>query len=599
MRNEKYSNNVKPQYEGEALDMDFINKEHLYTNGGLLINGKSGFKYADIIIGCHEEYYHAVFLKWKNFFTIMMDDYQTIPTIEIATKVLTLLLKADMAGPSSEKPDKDKIKQLLDSLNHKQKFYKVDNYIVRIGENSVQYKKALFLLNSTIPLININACITNIGTTIQAVVSDENRSKINKYDQLFFISIDGEKVFRELMCITAHPDDNTVILDLVTEHEYYMKHSQMGESKFVGNTLWAMQIMDYTLNWGRDIPIEMRYEDHSINVSKKRFFFLFSMRGIKIQKDVRFGLVTLSNESGIAPDRKKEFDLLLSESNDCYAQIAVVNNSLRQAVEEALNMIDKVIMLLHVILLDDSPHSFFDTKDKYKFWNIETLNASFSINEHFYVEDVIDAQQYAILNRKNSTIVQPVLVDEQFIELLNKDNILEDFFYLTHNKEADDMMQAIVWLNASRKAADKKEKIISLYNSVEFLVSGEKGKTLSQELESNYKEEYTSSIKAIKEVIELIENKKLRERINGVVTSSFEGNSSVQSKLEALIERLHITFETLDWELFDKLKENRQKLIHNKKIIAPITNQELSELFHLFSKIIIYKIIAISKGGLQ
>lgn len=91
-------------------------------------------------------------------------------------------------------------------------------------------------------------------------------------------------------------------------------------------------------------------------------------------------------------------------------------------------------MLLHVILLDDSPHSFFDTKDKYKFWNIETLNASFSINEHFYVEDVIDAQQYAILNRKNSTIVQPVLVDEQFIELLNKDNILKTSSILTHNK---------------------------------------------------------------------------------------------------------------------------------------------------------------------
>lgn len=230
--------------------MDFIKKEHLNTNGGLLINCKNGFKYADIIIGYRKDYYHAVFLKLQNFFTILMDDYQTIPTIEIATKVLTLLLEVDMTGPSSEKPDKEKIKQLLDSLNGNQKYYKVGNYIVRIGKNSVPYKKALFLLNSAIPLLNINACITNKDTTIQAVVSDENRSKINKYDKLFFISVDGEMIFSELLCITAHPDNDTVILDLVTEHEYYMKHSQMGELKFSGNKLWAMQIMDYTLNWG-------------------------------------------------------------------------------------------------------------------------------------------------------------------------------------------------------------------------------------------------------------------------------------------------------------------------------------------------------------
>lgn len=36
--------------------MDFVEKENLYTNGGLLINGKSGFKYADIIVGRRDEY---------------------------------------------------------------------------------------------------------------------------------------------------------------------------------------------------------------------------------------------------------------------------------------------------------------------------------------------------------------------------------------------------------------------------------------------------------------------------------------------------------------------------------------------------------------
>ena len=62
-----------------------------------------------------------------------------------------------------------------------------------------------------------------------------------------------------------------------------------------------------------------------------------------------------------------------------------------------------------------------------------------------------------------------------------------------------------------------------------------------------------------------VENEKLRERISGAIKASFDGKSSVQSKLETLIARLGVKFEDRDWELFDKLKKNRQKLIHNKK----------------------------------
>ena len=229
------------------------------------------------------------------------------------------------------------------------------------------------------------------------------------------------------------------------------------------------------------------------------------------------------------------------------------------------------------------------------------LSSSLTVDEHFYVEDVVSAQQYAMLNRKNCLITQPIIVDEEFSNLLNKDNVLEDFFYLDKskdkNKKAEDLLQAIVWLNASLKTENYKEKVISLYNCLEFLVTGEKGKLLSQELHLTYGAEYDVSIEEIRRVVSKIKNEELRERISGVIKSSFEGNSSLQSKLEALIERLPITFESRDWALFNKLKQNRQRLIHNKKISAPITKQELNELFHLFSKVIIYRIIDVSNGG--
>lgn len=51
-----------------------------------------------------------------------------------------------------------------------------------------------------------------------------------------------------------------------------------------------------------------------------------------------------------------------------------------------------------------------------------------------------------------------------------------------------------------------------------------------------------------------------------------------------------------EWDLFDKLKKNRQKLIHNKRISSPISNQELNELYHIFSKLIVHKINSLTNG---
>lgn len=577
--------------------MDFIEKEYLYTNGAIQVNGKKGFKYADIIIGCGEDYYHAVFFKLQNYFTIMMDDYSTVPTMEIASKVLTILCEADITGPDSAQIDKNRIKQLMEKLNSNEKYYKAGNFILRISDVPSPCKKAAFILNATIKIAEISACITSMSTSLEVFINSENKHNLEKYDKLFSVSVDEETVFRDLMCVRAYPDNDSVVLNFVTEQEYYMRHSQMNGVRIVGNSFWTMQVMEYTLNMGRDIPIEMRYNEHSLNVGKRRFFFIFSIKGLRIQNDVRFGLVTLSNESGINSDRESELNSIISEGHDCYAQIAVVNDSLRLAVEEAASMIDKAITLLQIILLDDSSRSFFGTKDIYKIWNVEILDVSLSVNDHFYVEDVITNQQYAILNRKSSTVVQPIMINEEFSTLLNKDNILEDFFYLAQNKAADDLLQAIIWLNKSRKSSDKKEKVISLYNCVEFLVTGERGSPLSQELSMLYGYEYDASISAIRKSVDEIQNEQLRERINGVINSSFDSNSSVHSKLQSLIESLPITFNDAEWDLFNKLKKNRQKLIHNKKNTVPITNQELNELFHLFSKLIIYKIIKLSNGG--
>ena len=82
--------------------------------------------------------------------------------------------------------------------------------------------------------------------------------------------------------------------------------------------------------------------------------------------------------------------------------------------------------------------------------------------------------------------------------------------------------------------------------------------------------------------------------MSGAINSTFSGNSSVKSKLETLVKKIGLQLLEKDWALFDKLKNNRQKLIHNKKVQDEITNQELDELYHLISKIIINNIVFVT-----
>ena len=119
-------------------------------------------------------------------------------------------------------------------MNPDKNYYKIGNFIVRTGEKNIPYKKTEFLLNSMIPLANVNACITNIGMRLQVTINNENKEKLDKYDRVFFVSVDGEVVFKELMCLKAFPDIDNVVLDLVSEHEYFMKHSQMNGMKLQG-----------------------------------------------------------------------------------------------------------------------------------------------------------------------------------------------------------------------------------------------------------------------------------------------------------------------------------------------------------------------------
>ena len=384
--------------------------------------------------------------------------------------------------------------------------------------------------------------------------------------------------------------NDIVELSFSTEHEHYLMSTIMQKTLLGGSVFWAFEITKHLTNLERDIPIEMKIA--GVKPQSCRLFFVFAIYGLSIQYDLRFGLVTFSNDSGIDNERTLKFLELTTLKPDCYAQVTIFENDINKAIINAKKSIKKAIELLQIVMLDDSTTFFFETQSNItENWDQSQLTTRLDIADYFYVEDVENNINYAIVPGKQTETKTSVQISNNLFDLLNNENIIENFFYL-EDKKNDDLLQSIFLLNQSYIVKDKKQRIICLYNSIEFLVTGESGHKLSEEL-SSYNE-YQQVMTCIGKVVEGIKNEELRNRMSGAINSTFSGNSSVKSKLETLVKKIGLQLLEKDWALFDKLKNNRQKLIHNKKVQDEITNQELDELYHLISKIIINNIVFVT-----
>ena len=571
--------------------MGFEEEESLHLMPQFSLNGKKYHKFADLFVYNNGSFYHIVFVKIANYFTLLLSDYKTRLTFELLLTSLKILKDVDYGSvPSTEAPNNDALNELYNSLDPNVSSYKVKNYIVNTNKDVPCAKEKNFFVNGNIPVISAKVLITNMDTNFDVIIDKLTLKQIAGYDRYFSFYVEDEKCYSDLLCLESSEVDGKIHLLLVSEHQYHLRTSVMDKTILSGNQLWIFQMMEYIINADRDIKMPIMYGDKELPKQLKRYFFVFSINGIKFKDDVRFGMVTFSNESGIDTKNEDMFNNALDRPSDCYAQVVVIKETLSEAINEAVKLVIKVLNILKVIILDDTPLQFFGLSTNTNHWNYEVLHTTLSFDQHFYVEDVIDNKNNAVMSYKHTQKEKTFIPSVETEILLNNDNLLETYFYSESSKVKEDLLQAIFWLNTSYNNTDKKIKIIALYNSVEFLVSGQKGKTLDEELKKEYKREYEELIDYIKKKICETKNEALCKRISGAISNTFEGTSSVKSKLEMLVEDLGISLSMEEWNLFDKLKKNRHNLIHNKNIKAVITAHDLQELYHLFSKLIIHKI---------
>lgn len=566
-------------------EFDFIRDEGLYTSGPFSYNGYSYIKYVDFIIYENGEFCHFILI--KDNVNFIFKEYKTMKDIPFAfaKKVLKLAQKVDYSSYSIlAKPDVNCFERLYELINTKDTHYQEENIILDLSDNQPNKKSIEFSINNNVPITQMDVVITNLQTSITANVTKSSYAQIRNLDKIFCIQANSKAAFINLLCEEAiFLNSNFVSLMFSTEQEVYLKSTIMQKTILGGETFWAFEIVKHLTNLDRDIPIEMSIS--SLKPQNCRLFFVFAIYGLSIKYDLHFGLVTFTNDSGMDSDRTNKFLDLTALKPDCYAQVTIFGSNISDAIISAKKSIRKAIELLQIVMLDDSTTFFFETqRDNAVNWNKSQLTTRLNIADYFYVEDVENNINYAIVPGKQTKTKTAVLMPDTLFELLNDENVIEEFFYL-ENKKNDDLLQSIYLLNQSYKEKDKKQRIICLYNSIEFLVTEESGHKLSEEL-SIY-DEYEHVMTCIKKVVEDIKNEEFRKRIVGAINSTFSGNSSVKSKLETLIKKIGLKLTEKDWVLFDKLKNNRQKLIHNKKLQNEITNQELDELYHLISKIII------------
>lgn len=573
------------------VKMNFAEKENLYNSNQFVLNGMNCFKYVDLLLYENNDLYHIVLIKQANFFTLIMGDLKTFPDYDLSKKALNMLTEVDFSSFSSvEKPKNEIFNKLLKVLKKDTFYYKNENYVLKLNKNPVNPVSYKFQLNGTVKIETANIAITNLEHTFKISIDNAELDKITGYQQLFYLSVDDEPQFNELLCLNSKSSDRITTLQLVSEQSYYLKHTTVEKSSIKGNVFWAIQLMRYSTNIGRDVPIKIEMEGmHDV---LKRYFFVFPIKGIKLKTDMRFGMISFSCDSGIDVGREQDLKEILKNDIDCFAQIVIVQVSPQTAINDAFKLLRKTINILKILLLDDSPFLLFNNKKKTpNSWDINLVERNVEIGSHFYIEDVIQENANAILSYEHTQNVNKIIPNETLIEEINNNNLLEEYFYSSETTEKESILQAIFWLNESFEKLDKKERVISLYNSIEFLVQKEKGVSLDEEFAERY-DEYKGVKESLIQVTSDIKNVELKNRMSGLILKCFQGDTSVKTKFDILTKRLSIPLTEKEWDLYDILKNNRHALIHNKKNKKEISNKELDVLYHLISKVIITKIIS-------
>jgi hypothetical protein len=320
---------------------------------------------------------------------------------------------------------------------------------------------------------------------------------------------------------------------------------------------------------------------------QKWFTIVTPVKGLQLSQEFGIGCVEFCSKENKEIKRVIDFDKRFNEYIT-FTLVHINSEKMFSAYFAAKRQVEQAIDLIVNILKDDCIYSLHSLGGSLCERNIELYEKKVVLSTLTYIES---PQTNAKISCDLAEIDESadLLIDKQFldqkIELENIEMLLIKANG-TNNKDITPLFNSLKWIRKAWDTADFEDKIISAVIALEFIVSKEENVAL---MEKPVREKCADLIEQVISEFDIDTDKneylrRIKETFNRAVTET-----PFRVKLENLIRRLNIPITNHEMELIEKVRKQRNNLVHGRNDMF-LPTDDIYILCEAISKIAFYKL---------
>ena len=216
--------------------------------------------------------------------------------------------------------------------------------------------------------------------------------------------------------------------------------------------------------------------------------------------------------------------------------------------------------------------------------------------------DAVGTESFILNNLDTVNVHEKLEVGMPFMTRLNEVENIQVLLQKPLEKRSDQergIVYALHWLRRAWDVDNQEDKLIYLWNAIEFIVAGAKLPRLFKngELESIKKSiehiDFTQLISSVEEDNAVLKTRRIQEVVDNVIKQL--NDPPLMMKLSSLRDKANTNIKVIDknavsindneWEVIEKSRRKRNELIHGKSAIN-FDEEEANKLAYIVGKII-------------
>lgn len=320
----------------------------------------------------------------------------------------------------------------------------------------------------------------------------------------------------------------------------------------------------------------------SPNFNERYFTIICPVLNLNIPNSFSIGDVNFYNSEQSEDDKFIEnskhgkVDYGWSIKNNVRAKTIIKAKSFFEAIQIGFSKISRTVDFIRLRVDISFP---FQSRDKLNLlpFNFQKQYSRFELTTQVYCRD--NSAKHALITDMNISIGHPLIFlydpDEYFVEFYEKfKNILSKSPLALTKKELG-IISALHWLSLAINTTNRLDKLLYLWNSLEFIVSESK---TEKKFNENDKEAIRNKIKELvlnAEQLKIIEDK--IQRLN---------ESPLMVRLQNELYRNNIDLSPNELEILKKMRKFRNFAIHGKTI-NEINNEEIEKFASIIERLVV------------